>query len=40
MGVETGIDLEKLVDAGRFICLALGKEPNSKVAKAILAKRS
>jgi hydroxymethylglutaryl-CoA lyase len=39
MGMETGIDLEKLVDAGRFICLALGKESNSKVAKAILATR-
>jgi hydroxymethylglutaryl-CoA lyase len=39
MGIETGVDLEKLVDAGRFICLALGKESNSKAAKAILAKR-
>lgn len=39
MGIETGIDLEKLVDAGRFICSALGKEPSSKVARAIMAKQ-
>jgi hydroxymethylglutaryl-CoA lyase len=40
MGIETNIDLDKLVDAGSFISDVLGKESNSKVAKAIMAKRS
>ncbi len=34
LGVETGIDLDALVEAGRFICAALGREPASKVALA------
>ncbi len=34
MGIETGINLDKLVDAGLFISEALGKESNSKVALA------
>ena len=40
MGVETGIDLSALVEAGRFISSALGREPNSRAAKAILAKNA
>ncbi|MBT5570298.1 MAG: hydroxymethylglutaryl-CoA lyase [Alphaproteobacteria bacterium] len=40
MGVETGIDLLALVEAGRFISSALGREPNSRAAKAILAKNA
>jgi len=39
MGIETGIDLDKLVDAGAFISDFLGRQPNSNVAKAILNKR-
>jgi len=39
LGIETGIDLDKLVDAGAFISAALGRESGSKVARAILAKR-
>jgi hydroxymethylglutaryl-CoA lyase len=39
MGIETGIDLDKLVDAGAFISGFLGRQPNSNVAKAILNKR-
>ncbi len=39
LGIETGIDLNKLVDAGDFICAALGRQTTSKVARAILAKR-
>ncbi len=35
MGIETGVDLEKLVAAGRTICAALGREPASKVATAM-----
>jgi len=34
MGVRTGIDLDKLVDIGRWICGVLGKEPSSKVNRA------
>ncbi len=40
MGIETGIDLDKLVDAGAFISGFLGRQPNSNVAKAILNKRA
>jgi isopropylmalate/homocitrate/citramalate synthase len=39
LGVETGVDLEKLARAGEFICSALGREPTSKVARALAAKR-
>ncbi len=39
LGIETGVDLERLVDAGAFICAELGRAPASKVARAILAKR-
>jgi len=34
MGLRTGVDLDKLVDIGRWICGVLGKEPSSKVNKA------
>mmetsp|Transcript_42482 Transcript_42482/g.96152 ORF Transcript_42482/g.96152 Transcript_42482/m.96152 type:complete len:319 (+) Transcript_42482:48-1004(+) len=37
MGVETGVDLEKLLEASRFISAALGRPPNSKAARALLA---
>ena len=36
---NTGIDLDKLVDAGAFISDFLGRQPNSNVARAILNKR-
>ena len=39
MGIETGIDLDALVDAGAFISAQLGRQPHSRVAKAILNKR-
>ena len=39
LGVETGVDLERLAEAGRFICEALGREPASKVAQALAAVR-
>jgi len=38
LGIETGVDLEKLFRAGQFICKALGREPASKVARALAAK--
>ncbi len=40
LGVETGIDLDPLADAGWFICDALGREPASKVSQAMAARRS
>jgi len=40
MGVETGIDLDKLVDAGVYISQVLGRTTQSRVARAILAKRA
>ncbi|MBZ0142858.1 MAG: hydroxymethylglutaryl-CoA lyase [Rhodocyclaceae bacterium] len=40
LGLETGIDLDRLVDAGAWICAELGRAPSSKVARAVLAKRA
>ncbi|MEG0555749.1 MAG: hydroxymethylglutaryl-CoA lyase [Comamonas sp.] len=39
LGIETGIDLDKLIDAGQFISEHLGRPTQSRVAKALLAKR-
>ncbi|MBX3586092.1 MAG: hydroxymethylglutaryl-CoA lyase [Ramlibacter sp.] len=39
MGIETGIDLDKLVDAGEYISACLGRKPNSRAATALLNKR-
>jgi hydroxymethylglutaryl-CoA lyase len=38
LGIETGVDIEKLAAAGRFISGELGREPASKVARALAAK--
>ena len=38
LGIDTGVDLEKLFRAGEFICRALGREPASRVARALAAK--
>lgn len=40
LGIDCGVDLERLVDAGDFISTAIGRPNNAKVARAILAKRS
>ena len=40
MGIETGIDLDKLIDAGKYISDFLGRKPNSRVATALLNKRA
>ena len=40
MGIDTGIDLDRLIDAGVFISEALGRKPNSRVATAVLNKRA
>ena len=39
MGIETGIDLDKLIDAGVFISNFLGRKPQSRAANALLNKR-
>ena len=39
LGLETGIDIDALVDAGAFISGVLGRAPNSRAGKALLGKR-
>jgi len=34
LGIETGIDLDKMIEAGQFISKLLGRESQSKVARA------
>ena len=34
LGLETGIDLDRLIAAGNFISAALGRPTGSKVARA------
>jgi hydroxymethylglutaryl-CoA lyase len=38
LGIEHGVDLDAIAKAGRQICVALGREPASKVAQALKAK--
>jgi hydroxymethylglutaryl-CoA lyase len=40
LGLKTGIDLDRLVEIGAWICGVLGKVSNSKAGKAIAAKQS
>lgn len=40
MGIETGIDLDALIDAGDFISQHLGRPTGSRAGKAILNKRA
>ncbi|MDP4300311.1 hydroxymethylglutaryl-CoA lyase [Leptothrix discophora] len=40
LGIETGIDLDRLIDAGQAIRAALGQPNGSRVARALLAKRA
>jgi hydroxymethylglutaryl-CoA lyase len=40
LGIETGIDLGKLVDAGKYISDFLGRKPNSRAATALLNRRA
>jgi len=40
LGIRTGVDLDKVVDTGQWICAIIGKEPASKAGKAIAAKRA
>ena len=40
LGMDTGVDLDQLVDIGRWICGVLQREPSSKVNRAITAKKA
>jgi hydroxymethylglutaryl-CoA lyase len=40
MGIETGVDMGKLLEAGRFISDFLGREPVSRAATALLRKQA
>lgn len=39
LGIETGVDLDRLVDTAQWISTELGRSPASQVARAVLAKR-
>ena len=39
LGIATGIEMDKLIDAGQRICTVLGKPNGSRVARAKLASR-
>ncbi len=38
LGIETGVDMAKLIEAGEFICSVLGRPTLSRAARAIAAK--
>ena len=40
LGIETGVDIDKLVDAAEFISNVLGRKPVSRSGNALLAKRA
>jgi hydroxymethylglutaryl-CoA lyase len=40
LGIQTGVDLERLVEVGEWICGFLNKSSNSKAGKAMSAKRA
>lgn len=39
LGIDCGVDLDKLVETAHWISLQLGREPVSKVSRALLSKR-
>jgi hydroxymethylglutaryl-CoA lyase len=39
LGIETGVDIGKLIAAGEYICGVLGRPTHSKAARALAAKR-
>ena len=39
LGIRTGVDLDRLVDIGQWICGVLNRKPASKAALAISAKK-
>src|SRR5438876_808785 len=39
LGIRTGVDLDRLVEIGQWICGVLKREPSSKAGRALAAKR-
>ena len=39
LGIDHGVDMDRLLDASQFISQALNRQPHSRVARAMLAKR-
>jgi len=40
LGIETGVNLERLAETGRWICEVLGRESSSKVGRALAAQKA
>lgn len=40
LAIDTGIDLDAVIDAGQYICDALGRTTHSRVARALTARRA
>ena len=40
LGIETGVDIDKLIDAAAFICGELDRKPVSRSGNALLAQRA
>jgi hydroxymethylglutaryl-CoA lyase len=40
LGVETGIDLDRLVDASEFVCGLIGQKSRSRAGTALAARRA
>jgi hydroxymethylglutaryl-CoA lyase len=40
LGVDTGVGLDRLIDCSAWISSVLGREPSSRVARAVIAKRA
>ncbi|MGE0876549.1 MAG: hydroxymethylglutaryl-CoA lyase [Burkholderiales bacterium] len=40
LGIDTGVDLERVAEAGRWICARLGREPASKAGRALAARHA
>ena len=40
LGIRSGVNLDLVFEAGRYICAQLGCEPSSKVARALAAKKA
>ena len=38
LGIDTGVDITKLAAAGAYICSALGRPTQSRVARALAAR--
>lgn len=39
LGMDTGIDLNKLIEAGQYMSTTLGRPTGSKVSRALLSKK-